>query len=128
MAMYERRLFLKPICKTERNVPSGVSSDITTGTHFFGSPWNRLMYLKRIEIGRGCNGVSGCAEVEIWDNFSDSVTGVSGFEERKHITIPDGTAQLNWDETADVPILGDVWVFPSISGLDITICAQTMGC
>lgn len=126
MAMFERRLFKKPICVTQQDMSSGVSSTIGTWTSFFSIPWNKLGYLKRIEIGKGCNGASGCVEFDIWDDFYDPITEVSGLVKRKSITIPNGTAQINWDETQDIPLLGNIYAYPSISGLDATICARLM--
>jgi len=128
MAMYERRLFLKPICRTTQGVPSGISSDITDWTMMFNIPWNKLGYLKRIEIGRACHEeTSGCVVVDIYDDFYDPITEVSGLVKRKAITIPDDTAQINWDETEDVPLIGAIYVVPQFSGLDITLCARLMG-
>lgn len=128
MAMFERRLFLKPICHTEQYMPSGVEGDLSTWTRFFGIPWDHLGYLKRIEIGRTCDGVSGCFFVQIWDNFYDPITEVSGLIKRKDITVPEGITQINWDETSDAPLIGDLYVYTPVSGLVITLCAQTMGC
>jgi hypothetical protein len=125
MAMFERSLFDKPIAMTIQSLPSGVSSDITTGTLFFGIPWNKLGYLKRIQA-HGPSGVS----IEIWDNFNDSITDTSGFEKRKDVfipcvcTLPDG--QLIEDIDEDIPILGDIYAFPSLSGVDLTITVRTM--
>jgi len=125
MAMFERSLFNKPVSVTRQAMMSGVASDITTGTFFFGSPWAKLMYLKRIE----CHGPSGVF-LEIYDDFEDEITGASGFEKRKDLfipcvcTLPEG--QLIEDITEDVPILGDIWVFPSLSGVDLTIACRTM--
>ena len=126
MAMFERRLFNKPIAVTQQNMSSGVSSAIGSWTPFFTIPWNKLGYLKRIEVGRGCDGASGCLTFEIWDNYADLLTPWSGLEKRKDITIPDGTTQINWDETEDIPLLGAIYGFPSISGVEATITARTM--
>jgi hypothetical protein len=126
MAMFERALFNKPIAMTKQNMSSGVSSDIATGTLFFGSPWAKLMYLKRIEA----YGPSGVI-IELWDNFSDAVTGASGFEKRKDLKLipsddPTGYGQLIEDIDEDIPILGDIYAFPSLSGVYMTIAARTM--
>lgn len=125
MAMFERTLFNKPISLTHQNMASGVSSDITTGTLFYGTPWNKCTYLKRIE-GHGPSGVF----IEIWDNFMDPITDVSGFVKRKDLfipcvcTLPEG--QLIEDIDEDIPILGDIYAFPSLSGVDLTIACRTM--
>ncbi|GAI38494.1 unnamed protein product, partial [marine sediment metagenome] len=69
MAMFERRLFNKPIAVTKQDMVSGVNfhlpdpyvdPPVTGPTRFFQIPWNKLGYLKRIQIGRGCDGASGC--------------------------------------------------------------------
>ena len=123
--MFERTLFNKPISLTHQNMASGVSSDITTGTLFYGTPWNKCTYLKRIE-GHGPSGVF----IEIWDNFMDPITDVSGFVKRKDLfipcvcTLPEG--QLIEDIDEDIPILGDIYAFPSLSGVDLTIACRTM--
>jgi len=125
MAMFERSLFDKPISITRQGMTSGVSSDITTGTLFFGIPWNKLGYLKRIEA----HGPSGVF-IEVWDNFYDSITAASGFVKRKDLfipcvcTLPEG--QLTEDITEDIPLLGDIYAFPSLSGVDLTIAVRTM--
>lgn len=126
MAMFERSLFNKPVAVTHKAMVSGVQSLLSTMTNFFTISWNKLGYLKRIEIGRGCNGASGCFQFEIWDDFYDPITEVSGLVARKVITIPDGTAQINWDETEDIPLLGTIYGFPTISGVDVTLTARTM--
>lgn len=104
-------------------------------TRFFQIPWAKLGYLKRIEIGRGCNGASGCFTFQIWDDFVDDmqaalpgveITDVSGLVKRKDITIPLGTEQINWDETEDIPLLGTIYGVPSISGVSCTLTARTM--
>lgn len=106
---------------------SGVSTDISDWTHFFTVPWNKLGYLKRIEIGRGCHAAaSGCALFDIYDDFYDAITEVSGLIKRKAITIPAGVDQINWDETSDIPLIGAIYGVPSISGLDVTLCMRTM--
>jgi hypothetical protein len=125
MAMFERSLFNKPIAVTHQQMTSGVSSDITTGTLFFGIPWNKLGYLKRIEA----HGPSGVF-IEVWDNFYDSITAASGFVKRKDLfipcvcTLPEG--QLIEDIDEDIPLLGDIYAFPSLSGVDLTIAVRTM--
>jgi len=125
MAMFERSLFDKPISITRQGMTSGVSSDITTGTLFFGIPWNKLGYLKRIEA----HGPSGVF-IEVWDNFYDSITAASGFVKRKDLfipcvcTLPEG--QLIEDIDEDIPLLGDIYAFPSLSGVDLTIAVRTM--
>ena len=125
MAMFERSLFNKPISRTIQGMASGVSSDITTGTLFYGTPWNKCTYLKRIEA----HGPSGVF-IEIWDNFEDPITDVSGFVKRKDLfipcvcTLPEG--QLIEDIDEDIPILGDIYAFPSLSGVDLTIACRTM--
>jgi len=122
--MFERALFNKPIARTIQNMMSGVSSDITTGTLFFNVPWAKLGYLKRVE----CHGPSGVF-IEIWDDFDDPITDVSGFVKRKDLfipcvcTLPEG--QLIEDITEDIPILGDIYAFPSLSGVDLTIAVRT---
>lgn len=127
MAMWQRQMFLKPISVLKQDVASGVGTDITTWTRFYAIPWNKLGYLKRIEVGRGCDGASGCMTIEIWDNFYDPITLVSGLEKRQDITMPDGTAQMCWDLTEDIPLLGDIYAVPSISGADIKLCSRLMG-
>lgn len=125
MAMFERALFLKPVARTIQGMASGVSSNITTGTLFFGIPWNKLGYLSRVQ----CHGPSGVF-IEIWDNFIDSVTLASGFQKIKDLfipcvcTLPEG--QLIEDINQDIPVLGDIYVFPSLSGVDLTIACRTM--
>lgn len=125
MAMFERALFNKPIAMTIQSMASGVSSDITTGTLFFGIPWNKLGYLKRVQ----CHGPSGVV-IEIWDDFIDSVTLASGFVKRKDLfipcvcTLPEG--QLIEDIDQDIQLLGDIYAFPSLSGVDLTIAVRTM--
>lgn len=127
MSMFERRLFTKPIAVTHQGMSSGISSDIDTWTSFFTIPWNKLGYLKRIEVGRTCAPeASGCFVFDIWDDFYDPITEVSGLVKRKAITIPDGTTQINWDETEDIPLIGRIYGFPSISGMDATITARIM--
>lgn len=126
MAIFERRLFLKPICNTEQDMPSGVSDTISTWTSFFTVPYNKLGYLKRIELGRGCDGASGCFTFDIWDDFYDPITSVSGLVKRKAITIPGGISYINHDETEDIPLIGNIYGVPSISGIDATICMRTL--
>lgn len=135
MAMFERRLFNKPIAVTKQDMVSGVNfhlpdpyvdPPVTGPTRFFQIPWNKLGYLKRIQIGRGCDGASGCFTFQIWDDYEDEITEVSGYEKRKDITIPDAIAQINWDETEDIPLIGTIYGVPSISGVDVTITARTM--
>lgn len=139
MAMFERKLFNKPIAVTKQFMASGVDFEglpfpyvadpvppLTGPTRFFQIPWNKLGYLKRIEIGRGCDGASGCFTFEIWDDYADLLTLYSGFTKRKDITVPDGTDQINWDETEDIPLLGTIYGVPSISGVDVTITARLM--
>lgn len=125
MAMFERSLFNKPIARTIQGMASGVSSDITTGTFFFGSPWAKLMYLKRIEA----HGPSGVF-IEIYDNFEDEITEASGFQKIKDLFIPCvcdlPEGQLIEDIDEDIPVLGDLYVFPSLSGVDLTIACRTM--
>ncbi|GAI40323.1 unnamed protein product, partial [marine sediment metagenome] len=71
MAMFERRLFNKPIAVTIQNMEAGQ-------TEFFQIPWNKIGYLKRIEIGRTCAPeASGCFTFEIWDDFEDGITETS---------------------------------------------------
>lgn len=132
MGMYERRLFLKPVCRTEQYVASGISGDSESWTRILTIPWDKLGYLKRIEIGRTCEAeASGCATLDIWDDFympeTDEGDEVSGLIKRKAITIPLNTEQINWDETSDIPLIGDIYVCPSLSGWDITLCARLMG-
>ena len=125
MAMFERSLFNKPIAVTHQHMMSGVSSDITTGTWFFGIPWNKLGYLKRVE----CHGPSGVF-IEIYDDFEDPLTDASGFQKIKDLfipcvcTLPEG--QLIEDIDEDIPVLGDLYVFPSLSGVDLTLTVRTM--
>ncbi len=125
MSMFERSLFNKPIALTHQDMASGYSGDITTGTLFFGIPWNKLGYLKRVEI----HGPSGVL-VEIWDDFIDPITDASGFVKRKDLMIPcvcalsEGQLIENIDE--DIPLLGDIYAFPSLSGVDLTIAVRTM--
>jgi len=125
MAMFERSLFNKPIARTIQGMASGVSSDITTGTLFFAIPWNKLGYLKRVEA----HGPSGVF-IEIWDDFDDPVTDVSGFVKRKDLMIPCvcelSEGQLIEDIDEDIPLLGSIYAFPSLSGVDLTIAVRTM--
>jgi hypothetical protein len=125
MAMFERSLFDKPIARTIQAMASGVSSDIATWTFFFGIPWNKLGYLKRVEA----HGPSGVF-IEIWDDFHDPITMVSGLEKRKDLfipcvcTLPEG--QLIEDIDEDIPLLGNIYAVPSLSGVDLTIAVRTM--
>ncbi len=130
MAMFERRMFLKPICATHQFMASGIATDIETWQDFFTIPWNKLGYLKRIEIGRTCSefAYSGCVKFEIYDDFYDPITEVSGLVKRKSITIPFGVDQISLDETEDVPLIGTIYGFSEmVSGLDVTLCARLMG-
>lgn len=129
MSMFERALFNKPIANTHQFMASGSATDISTWQDFFTVPWNRLGYLKRIEIGRTCAEFvqSGCVKFEIYDDFYDPITEVSGLIKRKSITIPFGVDQINWDETEDIPLLGTVYGFAEmVSGLDVTLTMRTL--
>lgn len=120
MSIFVRRLFNKPLAETVQGIASG--TDVT----LFEIPWNRLGFLKRVQIGRGCNGASGCIEFKIYDNYQDTLTDTSGFTKRKSITIPTGVDYINHDETQDIPLLGEITVTSSVSGVDVTIAARTL--
>lgn len=131
MAMFERKLFKKPIAVTRQDLVSGytfpaggyVEPPTAGPTRFFSIPWDRLGFLKRVEA----TGVSGYdVHLRIYDDYYDEITKASGWEKRKAITIPDGTAQINWDEDQDIPLLGTVYVATDVSGIDVTIGARTM--
>lgn len=124
MSIFLRKSFNKPIAVTHQGMASG------TDVSFFQIPFAKLGYLKRIQVGRGCNGASGCIELDIFDTFADPLTGsewpVPGVMQvkRKSITIPPSIAQLNWDETEDIPLLGLITAASSVSGIDMTITAR----
>lgn len=131
MSMFERRLFKKPIAVTRQSLVSGSNFPVdgyveppTTGpTKFLQIPYNRLGFLKRIES----TGISGFdVHLDIYDDYYDALTEVSGWAKRKSIVIPDGTLFMNHDEDQDIPLLGTIYAATNISGIDVTIACRTM--
>lgn len=125
--IFERHTFKKPMSHTEQSIASGTAGDYTTGVSLFSVPWDRIGYLKRVELGRGSDTISGCLTFELWDHFSDDQTDVSGAVKRKDITLPADEDWLELDIDEDIEILEELRAVSTISGIDATVTCRTIG-
>lgn len=113
--MFQRNLFKKPIDETQRDMASG------TVTSFFTIPWNKLGFLKRVEIK---NDTQSAANITIRDNYNDSITSASGYDVKKEIYVG-ANSQYDEDIKEDIPLLEEVSAESTVSGCDITLTART---